>query len=119
MPRAISRCPSCGEPVSPFAAGCAICGEDLEAARRRLAARRVVMPRPRLSGPAVSVDWLHILVAVVLALAAAPIGLLLALYWAWQRYKVGDTVMVAAMLGAATLAVAAMVAPVWFWSHVL
>jgi hypothetical protein len=28
-----SRCPKCGERVSPFAAGCAICGADLDTKR--------------------------------------------------------------------------------------
>jgi hypothetical protein len=28
-----SRCPSCGERVSPFAAGCAVCGADLDPKR--------------------------------------------------------------------------------------
>jgi hypothetical protein len=28
-----SRCPACGERVSPFAAGCAICGADLDVRR--------------------------------------------------------------------------------------
>jgi hypothetical protein len=28
-----SRCPKCREPVSPFAAGCAICGTDLDTKR--------------------------------------------------------------------------------------
>jgi hypothetical protein len=28
-----SRCPKCGERVSPFAAGCAICGADLDTRR--------------------------------------------------------------------------------------
>jgi uncharacterized OB-fold protein len=28
-----SRCPSCGERVSPFAAGCAVCGADLDVGR--------------------------------------------------------------------------------------
>jgi hypothetical protein len=28
-----SRCPNCREPVSPFAAGCAICGADLDPKR--------------------------------------------------------------------------------------
>ena len=28
-----SRCPNCGERVQPFAAGCAICGADLDTAR--------------------------------------------------------------------------------------
>jgi uncharacterized protein (DUF983 family) len=33
MPRDRTRCPSCGERVLPFAAGCAICGADLDTAR--------------------------------------------------------------------------------------
>jgi hypothetical protein len=28
-----SRCPNCGERVQPFAAGCAICGADLDTKR--------------------------------------------------------------------------------------
>ena len=28
-----SRCPSCGERVSPYAAGCAVCGADLDTRR--------------------------------------------------------------------------------------
>jgi hypothetical protein len=28
-----SRCPQCGERVSPFAAGCAVCGADLDPSR--------------------------------------------------------------------------------------
>jgi hypothetical protein len=28
-----SRCPNCKEPVSPFAAGCAVCGTDLDTKR--------------------------------------------------------------------------------------
>ncbi len=33
MSRDRSRCPNCGERVMPFAAGCAICGADLDPAR--------------------------------------------------------------------------------------
>ena len=33
MGRDRSRCPNCGERVLPFAAGCAICGADLDTAR--------------------------------------------------------------------------------------
>jgi hypothetical protein len=33
MPRDRTRCPSCGTRVQPFAAGCAICGADLDATR--------------------------------------------------------------------------------------
>ena len=28
-----SRCPKCGERVSPYAAGCAVCGADLDPSR--------------------------------------------------------------------------------------
>jgi uncharacterized protein (DUF983 family) len=28
-----SRCPNCGERVSPYAAGCAVCGADLDTKR--------------------------------------------------------------------------------------
>ena len=33
MPRDRTRCPNCGERVLPFAAGCAICGADLDTTR--------------------------------------------------------------------------------------
>jgi hypothetical protein len=33
MARDRSRCPNCGERVLPFAAGCAVCGPDLDTAR--------------------------------------------------------------------------------------
>jgi hypothetical protein len=51
MPRAITRCPNCGSSVSQFAAGCAICGENLTAARQGLERRRAA--RPNLAAP----DW--------------------------------------------------------------
>ncbi len=36
MPRAHpNRCPGCGEHVSPFAAGCAVCGAELDPDRTR------------------------------------------------------------------------------------
>ena len=119
MPRGISKCPNCGQPVSPFAAGCAVCGADLEAARAKLAARR----RPELPGlGGFSIqpgsDGFQVVVAFLLALFVSPLGLALALYWANQRRNRGDTTMTIVMLGAAALALAALVAPVWFWSHV-
>jgi hypothetical protein len=116
--RAVSRCPACGERVSPFAAGCAICGADLEAARSaRGSWRRPVILRLSAGAGRGRVDWIHIAVAAALALAAPPIGALLALYWAVQRYRSGEMVMVAAMLGAIALAVAVLLHPVFFWSH--
>ena len=49
MARAITKCPSCGSSVSQFAAGCAICGENLTAARQGLERRREA--RPSLAAP--------------------------------------------------------------------
>jgi hypothetical protein len=48
MPRRTdpTRCPQCGERVTPFAAGCAICGADLEPARNHH------VPVSRRVGPA-------------------------------------------------------------------
>lgn len=50
MARAITKCPNCGSGVSQFAAGCAICGENLTAARQDLERRREA--RPALKAPA-------------------------------------------------------------------
>jgi peptidoglycan/LPS O-acetylase OafA/YrhL len=50
MSRAITKCPNCGSSVSQFAAGCAICGENLSAARPELERRREA--RPSLTTPA-------------------------------------------------------------------
>ena len=44
MARTITKCPNCGSTVSQFAAGCAICGENLTAARQDLERRREAWP---------------------------------------------------------------------------
>jgi hypothetical protein len=49
MARAVTKCPNCGSSVSQFAAGCAICGENLVAARQELERRREA--RPSLAAP--------------------------------------------------------------------
>jgi hypothetical protein len=120
MPRAISKCPECGSTVSQFAAGCAVCGADLEAARAKLASRREIpLPRPTLPGGKLRVDWVHLVIALILAVAAPPIGFLLSLYWAFQRRRTREPVMMFAMLAIAAISAAALLAPVWFWSHIL
>jgi hypothetical protein len=111
--------PGCGEPVSPFAAGCAICGTDLEAARAKRTAnltanRRAVPALPRWPRIDAGLDPLQVAIAVVLAVAAPPFGLLLSLFWAVQRQRAGEQLMAAVMLGAALLAAAAFFAPGWF-----
>ncbi|HWF72314.1 MAG TPA: hypothetical protein VG186_03155 [Solirubrobacteraceae bacterium] len=121
MARAITHCPKCGQTVTPFAAGCAVCGTDLEAARAaRSARRRIELPSAPWYGVTTgSVNWLHIGIAVLAALAIAPVGLFLGLYWASRYNREGNSVMSMAMLAVAVLAAVALLAPVWFWSHLL
>lgn len=89
MPRSISRCPKCREPVSQFAAGCAVCGTDLQAARVELAERRA--RRPHLPGgvPRVGDDAIRIGVTVLAALFSPLMGALLAGWFAYDADRDG------------------------------
>jgi hypothetical protein len=88
VPRAISRCPNCREPVSPFAAGCAICGTNLEAARSELAAKRA--RRPQLPGPGrLGDDAVRIAVGVLAAVFSPVMGVLLTGYFAYDADRNG------------------------------
>jgi len=89
MPRAISKCPKCGEPVSHFAAGCAICGTDLEAARAQLEAKRA--RRPQLPGLRLGDDGVRIGVGVLAAVFAPVMGALLTGYFAYEAEQNGRT----------------------------
>ena len=91
VPRAISRCPNCREPVSQFAAGCAVCGTDLQAARADLAERRA--KRPHLPGgvPRLGDDALRIGVTVLAAIFSPLMGALLAAYFAYDADRDGRT----------------------------
>jgi hypothetical protein len=68
--------------------------------------------------PAGEIDWLQVALAMALALFLSPIGLILALYWSVQQRDSGNPTMMWLMLGADALSVAAILAPVWFWSHI-
>jgi hypothetical protein len=89
MPRSISRCPKCREPVSQFAAGCAVCGTDLQAARAELEERRA--KRPQLPGgvPRVGDDAIRIGVTVLAALFSPLMGALLAGWFAYDADRDG------------------------------
>jgi hypothetical protein len=88
VPRSIHKCPNCGEQVSPFAAGCAICGEDLIAARSALAQRRSWidrLPQVRFGN-----DWIVFGLCLLLALGAPVAGLILGAFLAWQADNDAD-----------------------------
>jgi hypothetical protein len=104
--------------VSAFAAGCAICGADLEKARAEQAAKRRP-ERPGLPsfGGAAGIDWVQLAIALILAVAFSPLGLLLSAYWAVRHERYGETAMMLMMIVAAAIALAAILHPLWFGSH--
>lgn len=92
-----TKCPNCGEPVSPFAGGCALCGADLDEHRRRLAqrpdlaapARRIPdVSLPRLSSR-IDPDYALIGVTVLFLLFMPIVGALLAVLGAYDRNRRG------------------------------
>jgi hypothetical protein len=83
--------------VSQFAAGCAVCGYDLEAARREAAARgptigdRLAAARPGwLRSPTARQDLFVVALTVVLIVFFPLIGLGLAAWTAYDRHRNGD-----------------------------
>ena len=97
-----TKCPNCGEPVSVFAAGCAICGADLEQHRRELEERRLALPhvpvaraRPLARVPglgSLGVDAHVVLVACVLLLTLVSpfVALIVAAVGAQDRHRNGQ-----------------------------
>ena len=84
------RCPGCKEQVSPFAAGCSICGTDLEAARRQADLRRA--RRPSLPSLGISLpghDLAGLAIASLLTLAMPVFGILLA-GWMVHTQRLGS-----------------------------
>jgi hypothetical protein len=73
--------------VSPFAAGCAICGTNLEAARADLAEKRP--RRPQLPTVSLGDDALRIGVALLAAVFAPLMGALLSGYFAYDADRNG------------------------------
>jgi hypothetical protein len=95
MPRAINTCPNCGSTVSQFAAGCAICGEDLVAARQAPERRREALPSlgapgwfPQITGADAVLGGLLIICAFAVPIVGGPIAGLFA-YFAHEN---GDRV---------------------------
>lgn len=76
MPRDRSRCPSCGERVSPYAAGCAVCGADLDPSRwdtGPTAGNRVASALNALSFGGLSANMKFLLIGFALVFFGIPI----------------------------------------------
>jgi hypothetical protein len=118
VPRAITHCPNCGSSVTPYAAGCAICGADIEAARRaRESSRTAAIRHPSVPHLRLGGGWFAIAVAVLLAVASPFLGLLLALWLGWQANRDGNTTMRTVMLAIAVLAAIPLVTGVYPWGR--
>ncbi len=93
MRRDVNRCPSCGERVSPFAAGCAFCGADLDPRRHSRSRSRVGLPRGWRAGAGrvLAPDVVAVVVLVLLTLFAPLIGLLVAGLRAYGEDRGGRT----------------------------
>jgi hypothetical protein len=107
MARAITKCPDCGSTVSQFAAGCAICGANLTAARQDLERRRAARPSleppawlPQITGTDAVLGFLLIVAAFSVPIIGGPIAGAFA-YFAHQK---GDVVQRNLALGAVAVA---------------
>ena len=112
MARAITKCPNCGSSVSQFAAGCAICGENLTAARQDLERRREA--RPSLTAPAwvPQVTTSEAILGAILIIAAFGfpiVGGPIAGLFAYFGHRNGDAVQRNLALVAVAVAVIALV----------
>jgi len=108
VPRGVSKCPQCGASVSQFAAGCAICGADLVAARAGRGdtlGDRIGRLEPDFLRSAETRRELIMLALITVVVVFLPIaGLLLAGFVAFKRYSVGDNLVAAIALALAILA---------------
>lgn len=117
-----TRCPNCGEPVSAFAAGCAICGADLDEHRRRLAERPSVADAtsripgvriPRDVASRIDPDVALVAVTVLFLLLVPIMGSLLAALGAWDRNRSGRITMRNVFLGLLALGLATFLIGPW------
>jgi hypothetical protein len=117
VPRAITKCPKCGSPVTAYAAGCAVCGADIEAARTAVAERRVHLP----SAPSLRLgdDGLRLVLGLIVALAAPVFGLLLASWFAWQMHNEGRATARNLMLAVVLIAAIPLITGVSLWGRFL
>ena len=115
MPRSLNTCPRCGARVSQFAAGCSVCGADLERLRRTPGGRL----RGAISRSSVSYHSeqalqaaLFTLVMVIVALYAPLWGMALAGLVAVDRVRRGDRTMRNMAIAAFVIALIAFFVPV-------
>jgi hypothetical protein len=107
----MARCPECHEPVSQFAAGCALCGADLEAHRRTQAERRAARPSlPAVPSVPVPEGLVQVLLIGLVVVLMPIVGGILALLAA-NRTLTQEQGRRLALYALAVLAVALLISP--------
>jgi hypothetical protein len=95
VPRGINKCPDCGSTVSQFAAGCAICGADLVAARQARERRREALASlgaPSWFPQITASDAVFGILVIVCAFAVPVIGGPIAGLFAYFAHQKGERV---------------------------
>jgi hypothetical protein len=100
----LNKCPNCGATVSQFAAGCAICGEDMVAARRRREALPSIEMPGWLSG-VTGTDALLGILLLVCSIGFPVVGGMIAGLFAYFAHRRGDTAQRNIALAAVVVAV--------------
>jgi hypothetical protein len=113
MARAANVCPRCGSPVTPYAAGCGVCGADLDRLRRRRHAAVPAVSRGAFRGVAGNLfqNALLVVLMLVVALFAPIFGLAVAALVAFDRNRRGERTMRNLAIAAGALAVLAFFFP--------
>jgi hypothetical protein len=104
------KCPNCGEPVSQFAAGCAVCGADLEKARAQRAQRRQ-LPRPPSVGRRLPLYWWLLPMTALVALVFPLAGVVIAFLAGRRADLDGERGMRNAYIAVAVIAIAVLAIP--------
>ncbi len=113
MARNANRCPSCGERVSPFAAGCALCGASLDPRRHDRRGLRLPRPRRPPGGSLPSSDAFAVAVLILLTVFAPLIGLLVCGLRAYGQEQAGHVRQRNIALALAAVCFVFLLLPVW------
>jgi hypothetical protein len=110
----VNKCPNCGATVSQFAAGCAICGEDLVAARAARRRRAEALPSIRAPGWLENVTGADVVLGVLLTVCAFAVPIIggpIAGLFAYFAHQKGDVVQ--RNLALAAVGVALLIVLLW------
>ena len=105
--------------MTPYAAGCAICGADIGAARAARASSHSAQVLDRVRMPRLGDDGLRFLIALILVVGTGPIGLLVVCWFAWQLNEEDRILQRNLMIGLAVVGMLPFVFGFSLWSLLL